>query len=119
MDTATYRVVGVQATVVLLAAAASFFLMDPGVAIAVLYGGLVAIASMLMLAFRMREKDSDMHSDPHRHLRTFYRTALERFVFVGALLAAGIGLLELPPLPLVAGFVLGQLTLIVSQISVR
>ncbi len=44
------------------------------------------------------------------------RSSMERFFMVALLIAAGLGWLKLMPVPLLIGFVLGQLTLVVSTI---
>jgi ATP synthase protein I len=41
---------------------------------------------------------------------------MERFLMVALLIVAGLGWLKLMPVPLLIGFVLGQLTLVVSTI---
>lgn len=82
--------------------------------LAVIFGGLVALANSILLAWRMRAAKRLINADVQRDLRMLYRTGLERFVLVVAFLALGMGILKLDPLALIAGFVLGQLAWLVG-----
>jgi ATP synthase protein I len=113
------RVAGVQAVVVLSGAAVGFALYGNLVAEAVLAGGGVALTNTLLLAWRMRDGPRSANQSAQGHLWTFYRSSLERFFVVGLLLAAGMGPLEFKPLPLLAGFVLGQMALVFSFLIIR
>lgn len=113
------RVAGVQAVVALLGAVAGFALSGNLVAEAVLAGGGVALTNTLLLAWRMRDDHRSANQSAQGYLWTFYRSSLERFFVVGLLLAAGMGPLEFKPLPLLAGFVLGQMALVFSFLIIR
>ncbi|MDA8092926.1 MAG: hypothetical protein M0T84_03300 [Betaproteobacteria bacterium] len=69
-----------------------------------------------LLALRARLGPKGPVRDARAHLRFFYRSAVERLVVVGAALAAGMGPLRLPALPLVGGFAAGQIALVLSQL---
>ena len=79
------------------------------VAVAVMFGGGVALLNSAMLVWRWHRGLRDYHCDGERHLRTFYRSSLERFFVVGMMLAVGLVSLGLAPLPLLTGFIVGQL----------
>ena len=114
------RVAGVQAVVVLIGAFVGLVLYGNVVAQAVLAGGAVALTNTLLLVWRMRDDHrSANQKSAQGHLWTFYRSSLERFFVVGSLLAAGMGPLEFKPLPLLAGFVLGQMALVFSFLIIR
>jgi len=81
---------------------------------ACLFGGGVALLSSGLLVWRWHRGLRDYHCDGGRHLRSFYRSALERFVVVGILLAAGFAMLNLAPLPLLSGFIVGQLAWVIA-----
>lgn len=119
MESAAYRMVSLQAAVAILSAVLVFFLMGPLAAKAAFYGAMAALANTVFLLWRMRQGGQTPHLDAHRHLRMFYRSSLERFFVVGLLLAAGMGPLELLPLAVLGGFVLGQAALVVSQLTMR
>jgi ATP synthase protein I len=92
---------------------------DAATALAVLCGGAVAVINAVLLWWRYRQGARDVHSDAARHLRSFYRSGLERFLVVCILLAAGLALTGLAPLPLLAGFVVGQLVWILATLALR
>ena len=86
---------------------------------AVLYGGAVSLANSGLLLWRHKHGEHDYHCDAGRHLKMFYRSSMERFVVVGVCLAVGFGLLELAALPMLLGFVGGQLTWMAAALSFR
>jgi ATP synthase protein I len=113
------KVAGVQAAVVMIGALVSLVLYGNVVAQAMLAGGGVALTNTLLLAWRMRDGPRSANQSAQGHLWTFYRSSLERFFVVGSLLAAGMGPLGFKPLPLLAGFVLGQMALVFSFLIIR
>lgn len=72
------------------------------------YGGWVALMGTLWLAMRLEQAGRQVNPGATESLRHAYRTAMERFVWVFLLFAAGFKLLALAPLWLLAGFVAGQ-----------
>ena len=92
-----------------------YVLLGSAAAAALCYGGIVAFANTMFLAWRMQQGERSPDLDAHRQLRSFYRSSLERFFVVGLLFAIGMGVLHLGPLPLLAGFVFSQMSLIVFQ----
>lgn len=84
------------------------------VAVALMFGGGVALLNSAMLAWRWYRGLRDYHCDGERHLRSFYRSGMERFFVVGSLLAAGFAGLGLAPLPLLTGFIVGQLAWVIA-----
>lgn len=112
------RLAGVQAMLAMIGAGICLAFCGMAAAGAMLAGGAVALANTLLLAWRMRGNKGALYLNAQQHLRTFYRSSLERFFVVMLLLAVGMGPLALQPLPLLAGFVLGQLALIVSSLLI-
>jgi hypothetical protein len=88
-------------------------------ALAAGYGGMAAVLNSALLYWRWAQGTRRFHSDPDRHLRAFYRSSMERFLMVGLWLAAGLALLGLAPLALVAGFVAGQLAWMIASPTLR
>ena len=76
------------------------------------YGGAIACAGSLLLEWRRAAADRGRALDAAQSIRLLYRTALERFVLAGVLLALGFGVLRLDPLALLTGFIVGQLALV-------
>jgi ATP synthase protein I len=113
---AVFRVVSVQAITVILGASLLLFWQGINVAIAAFFGGAVAVANALFLLWCMRAGAQRPQQDARRELGRLVRFSLERFIMVALLIAAGLEWLQLMPAPLLIGFVLGQLTLVVSTI---
>ncbi len=104
----------VQGSVVLLAALIIGLWSAPAAGWAALYGGAAALANTGLLVWRHRVGGRDHHCDAARHLRSFYRSSLERFFVVGVWLALGLGGLRLEAAPMLAGFVVGLLAWVIA-----
>ncbi|MDX1594022.1 MAG: ATP synthase subunit I [Gammaproteobacteria bacterium] len=74
---------------------------------AVLFGGGVAVANLLLLEWRARRANRAGALSARQSLQVLYLSALERFAAVALLFVIGIGFLALEPLPLLLGFVAG------------
>ena len=98
----------------LLAATSSvFFIIDGGFrAGSVWCGGAIAIANGLFLEWRRHKADSGRALSAAESIRLLYRTALERWVLVVLLFVLGLGVLQLDPLAVLSGFIVGQLALV-------
>ena len=77
--------------------------------LAALYGSLTALAVSAVLLGRERQAMRHPEWDPHRLMKQFIRTGIERLVVLLVLLAVGLGVMKLLPLPLLLGLVLAQL----------
>lgn len=89
-----------------------FLALDEGFgskAAAIFFGAVVAQLNTGMLVWRWWRGRHDYRSDPGYHLKVFYRSTLERFAMAGILLGAGIAVVRLNALWLLAGFLIGQL----------
>ena len=75
-------------------------------------GGVIAMTHTLLLEWRRGCADNGRALSGGESLRLLYRTALERFVLVVLLFALMLGVLQLDPLALIAGFIVGQLALV-------
>lgn len=84
------------------------------IALSVVYGSGVALANTLLLAWRQGRSARRNPADAHRQLYMFYLSSVERFLVAATLLVAGMTALGMLPLAVVAGFVLGQLTLLIA-----
>lgn len=110
------RVAMYQAVVAAIAAALAYFYLNEAAARAAWFGGAVAVSNTLLLAWRIRTGARESTRSPHHELAKLVRSSVERFFVVALLIAAGLGWLKLMPAPLLAGFVLGQLALVVSTL---
>lgn len=84
------------------------------VANAVIFGAGVALLNTGLLVGRWYQGLRDYHCDGERHLKSFYRSVMERFFVVCTLLAVGLAGLGLAPLPLLIGFIAGQLAWVIA-----
>lgn len=98
-----------QSAAIAVAALAGGMFGNMVTALAVVYGGVVALANSGLLIWRWHKGARDYHCDAGRHMRSFYRSMLERFFVVMLLLAAGFAWVGNQPLAVLAGFVVGQL----------
>lgn len=102
-----------------MAALAGGLFGDVGTALALMYGGAVSVVNTALLIWRWRRGVRDFHCDAGKHLRSFYRSSMERFLVVVILLAAGFAWIEFPPLSLLAGFVVGQVGWMLASLTLR
>lgn len=110
------RIAVAQAGVTSIYMAIAYSNMGEHAAKAAAYGGLVAVANTLMLAWRMRAGAHSVTKSPGQELAGLVRSSMERFFMVALLIGAGLGWLKLLPAPLLLSFVLGQVVLVVSTI---
>lgn len=106
--------VALQSVVVLLTVAALGYWKGVAAAGAALYGGVAALANSALLGWRQRQAERRIHSDAGRHLRSFYRSSLERIVVVSVWLGLGLGGLGLEPMPMLVGFIIGLLAWVIA-----
>lgn len=83
-------------------------------ALAALFGGAVASANVLLLAWRAERAKTRPAREAHRELLRMVGSSLERLILVAVLIALGLAGLKLAPLPLLAGFIVGQLAWVLS-----
>jgi ATP synthase protein I len=88
-------------------------------ALAMLYGGMVAVANTALLFWRWRQGAQNYHCDAGKHMRSFYRSMVERFFVVVILLAVGFLLMGNQALILLAGFVVGQVAWLLASLTLR
>jgi ATP synthase protein I len=107
------RKLAVLQLLLLAVTSAVFFVYDGGFqAVSVWGGGVIAMTHTLLLEWRRGCADNGRALSGGESLRLLYRTALERFVLVVLLFALMLGVLQLDPLALIAGFIVGQLALV-------
>ncbi|WP_324779792.1 hypothetical protein [Thiobacillus sedimenti] len=114
IHTGTRRVAMAQAGFAPLAALIAGAVAGGGVALAVLYGAVVALAVSLVLVWRETQSLRHPEWDQHRLFKLFIRTAIERLGVLVALLVLGLGVLGLMPLPLLLGLLLAQFAWLVA-----
>lgn len=80
-------------------------------ALSAVYGGVIVLLNGLLLARRVRRMTSAEGSNV---ALSMYMGAGQRFVFTLAAFAIGMGLLKLPPLPMIAAFAAAQFGLVLA-----
>lgn len=105
-----------QAAAAAMSAFLAYLYLGEAAVVAAWFGGAVALSNTVLLVWRMRSGARDSSRNPRIELVRLVRSSMERFFVVALLIAAGLGWMKLMPLPLLAGFALGQLTLVVSTI---
>jgi hypothetical protein len=104
----TFRVAASQMALCSLAGGVAYELGGRSAAVSAIAGGAVAMLGTLILI--LREKQSERHSGwgAERNLLQFYRSGLERFVLVAALLGALFIHRGSVPLAVLIGFITAQ-----------
>jgi F0F1-type ATP synthase assembly protein I len=87
-----------------------FLLKGAWEAVAALYGGLAGLCITLLLLWAIKRASKAAQNDPGRSMKMLYISAVQRFLLALALLAMGIAVFKLNPLPMISGFVLTQLS---------
>lgn len=99
----------IQAILVLVGVAVSFYYLgDAGIFPAV-YGGAVAIANTLLLSSRLESAGEMAKDNPDGGVLTLYLGVVQRFVFVLVMFGVGMGVLKLLPPPMLGTFAIAQL----------
>lgn len=114
-----YKILSIQIAVVLSATVFGFLYGDSPMAQATLYGGAIAWVNTLLMAWRLRRGKRHPQADANRDLRSAYASTIERFVMVAVLFTAGLTSLQLMALPLLIGFIIGQLALQISGLLIE
>jgi ATP synthase protein I len=104
----TLKVALAQAGLAPIAALAGWMFAGIGAGMAALYGVLVALAVSAVLVWREQQSMRHPEWDQHRLFKVFIRAGIERLVLLVGLLIVGLGVLKLPPLPMLLGLVLAQ-----------
>ena len=117
MDRRIRRVLSLQLAVLLAATVGAYAWWGAVAATAAWFGLFIATVNTLLIAWRMRPTSKALGKPAS--LNEFFRSWLERYLVVGALLALGLGSLKLLPLGLLSGFFLGQLVWILAPLTIK
>ena len=90
---------------VALVAGAGIILKGPLAGLAAVFGGVITVINLLLLYWYLHRAEREARADAARNLRILLRCAFERIVASVTLFAIGMLVLKLPPLWLIAGFV--------------
>ena len=112
------RVVSMQLVVTGLIASL-FIVQSPWAAASALYGGLISVASALVLGRGVARATELAKVDPSKSMLTLYIGAVLRFVGVIVLFALGMALLKMVPLALLIGFGGAQLSFLFASRTMK
>ena len=114
MDTGIRRLFLLQ--IAWVAVASAVFLAVYGIfsAVSVWYGGGIAAMNGLVQARCLHRDLQAPQRSPQQSLVAVYVCVAQRFLLVALLFALGLGALQLEPLAVLAGFVAGQVALVIS-----
>jgi ATP synthase protein I len=102
------RLLLIQGVMVLVAVIIAFLMQGIEFSMALLYGGASSLAGTLIGAWRVRIATDEAAHSTTLGMAEFYKGALMRLVLVIALLALGMGVLKLPALAVLIGFIVAQ-----------
>jgi F0F1-type ATP synthase assembly protein I len=108
------RVYLIQLLLIGLGSALTAYIWGLSHAVALSFGGAMVMLNTALLQWRHAQARSKAGRDLERNMRIIYRTAAERFLLMLALFAVGIGVLNLEPKALIAGFAVLQLAQILD-----
>jgi F0F1-type ATP synthase assembly protein I len=80
-----------------------------------LYGGLISVASALLLGWGVARATELAKLDPRKSMFTLYVGAVQRFAGVLVLLALGMAVMKMVPLALLVGFGGAQLSFLFAS----
>jgi len=104
-----HRLLLIQGAMVLIAVIIAYLMQGIEFSLALLYGGATSLAGTFIGAWRVRiATDEAVHSTT-LGMAEFYKGAVMRFVLVIALLTLGMGVLKLPALAVLIGFIVAQI----------
>ena len=101
--------------VVVIAVACSVFF-NVATLVAATCGALVAVGNTLVLVWCARRAEQLGKSTPGRNLALMLYCELGRMALTIILLAIGFGVWRLTPLPLIIGFIMGQLVSVITDL---
>ena len=102
------RLLLIQGVLVVLAAIIADLMQGIEFSLALLFGGAASLAGTLVGAWRVRIATDEAAHSTTLGMAEFYKGAVLRFVLVIALLALGMGVLKLPALAILIGFIVAQ-----------
>ena len=103
------RLLMIQAVLVVLATIIAYLMQGTEFSLALLYGGAASIAGTVVGAWRIKVATDEAAHNVTHGMAEIYKGALLRFVLVIALLALGMGVLKLPALAVLIGFIVAQI----------
>ncbi|HHJ17230.1 MAG TPA: ATP synthase subunit I [Gammaproteobacteria bacterium] len=117
MDTGVRRLLLFQCLLVAVTSAVFLVFFEILSASSVWFGGAVAAVNALLLARCAQRDTRATERTPQQSLAAAYICVVQRFVLIALLFAFGLGVLKLQALALLAGFIAGQLVMVIMGIK--
>lgn len=102
------RLISLKGAVIIIGTITIGLVVDYPAAKSFAYGNFVALIGSLLLTWRHWQVERRSDESAENLLRQAYKATIERYIWAAVMLAIGFKILELMPLWLVAGFVVGQ-----------
>ncbi len=109
LETSTSRILAIQSVLTAVVAFSFDFYQGLLAAQAALYGGCIVIFNVWIMNRRMRTAAKIAKIAPGQEVKVFYIAAVQKFVFTLGFFIFGMGMLDLPPIPLLVAFAVVQL----------
>ncbi len=106
-----------QAGLLVVIFLAVFFWQGLAIAIAAVYGGLIAVSNTVLMRWHLVQAAKTAGADAGLNLRKAYSCVAQRWVLTFALFTIGFAVLALRPLPLLIGFIGLQLMLFFGHMN--
>ncbi len=113
------RLLGLKGVVLVFGTTVIYLIDGYSAAKSFAYGSLVAMIGALLLIWRHWQVVRRVNDSAETVLRQAYKVAIERYLLSAVLLALGFKILELMPLWLMAGFVVGQAIWLFASVWMR
>ena len=107
LDTGASKILAVQAIIITVIAWFFYFYQNQLAAQSALFGGFIVMFNVWMTNRRIRL--AAKIDKPGAEVRVFYLAAIQRFIFTLSFFMIGMGLLNLPPVPMLVAFSIAHL----------
>ena len=96
-----------------------YVLIDVRAAKSFAYGNIVALFAALIIDWRLWQAKRCGRNEPEWILRQAKKTVFERYVWAAVMMGLGFKLMEITPIWLLVGFVVGQVVWLFASIWIR
>jgi ATP synthase protein I len=108
LGASTQRILAIEALLVSATAWAFYVYQGQLAAQSALYGGCMMMLNIWFMHRRLRAAFEIANTAPGREIKILYISAILRFIVMLILFMAGMGVLHLPPIPLLVTFAIAQ-----------
>ncbi|MDM8569213.1 ATP synthase subunit I [Thiotrichales bacterium HSG1] len=107
LNTGATKILATQAMIISVIAMYFYFYHNQQEAQSALFGGFIVMFNVWMMDRRIRL--ASRVDKPGKEVRIFYFAAIQRFIFTLSFFMIGMGLLNLPPIPMLISFAIAHL----------